>query len=251
MVLFTVFALLRYRSDGSLDAGFDGDGKVSTTFFGESIEGATALALQVDGRIVVAGSAFFNYARLFALARYNSDGSLDADFGTGGKVTTSFGDRGNDGAEDVAIQADGKIVAVGGSGPCTPPCQFALARYLGKTVTTDVSIDIMPGSRMNPIRLSSRGVVPVAILSTSTFDATLVDPQSVCFGDDDHPSERDCTEAHGRGHVEDVNCDHRPDLVLHYEIRQTGIDRGDTRACLTGQTFAGDSVQGCDRIMTK
>jgi hypothetical protein len=47
-----------------------------------------------------------------------------------------------------------------------------------------------------------------------------------------------------------VNAPHRPDLLLHYETSQTGIDPGDTRACLTGKTFGNVSIEGCDSIRT-
>jgi uncharacterized delta-60 repeat protein len=150
---FTVFALARYNTDGSLDTTFDGDGMVTTQFFGENIESAAGVAIQTNGKIVVAGSVFSTFDPSFALARYNTDGSLDTSFGTGGKVTTDFGDPSDVGvlcppgrkdcsedfAKDVAIQSDGKIVAVGGAGPCTPPCMFALARYLGDPSATSAS----------------------------------------------------------------------------------------------------------------
>ena len=116
--------------------------------------------------------------------------------------------------------------------------------------TIPVGIDIKPGSSTNPIKLSSGALIPVAIRTTDTFDATTVDARTVCFGDDDSPGQRDCTEAHGTGHVDDVNGDGRPDLLLHYEVGQTGVDPGDTTACLSGKTFAGTSVQGCDVITT-
>jgi hypothetical protein len=58
-------------------------------------------------------------------------------------------------------------------------------------------VDIKPGSTLNPIDLSNKGLVPVAIVTTESFDATSVDPNTVCFGDDDNPSQRDCTEGHG------------------------------------------------------
>jgi hypothetical protein len=115
---------------------------------------------------------------------------------------------------------------------------------------TEVLVDINPGSTKNRINPSSRGVVPVAILTTDSFDATTVDAGTVCFGDDDQPSQRACTEAHGKSHLEDVNGDGRPDLLLHYRIDQTGIDPGDTTACLTGSSLVGVGIEGCDSITT-
>jgi uncharacterized delta-60 repeat protein len=119
------FALLRYNADGSLDSSFGSGGKVATDF--GSGESASGLALQADGRIVVVGSRSANpfipaLVPSFALARYNVDGSLDNSFGTGGKVLTDFGSASS--AGDVALQADGRIVAAGGSAG-----NFALARY--------------------------------------------------------------------------------------------------------------------------
>ncbi|WP_300329058.1 DUF4347 domain-containing protein, partial [Accumulibacter sp.] len=100
------FALVRYNTDGSLDASFGSGGKV-TTAIGSGNEQAMGLAVQADGRIVLAGWSGSD----FALARYNTDGSLDASFGTGGKVVTSYG--ANSGAYSVAVQPDGKIVLAG------------------------------------------------------------------------------------------------------------------------------------------
>lgn len=99
---------------GDLDATFGTGGKVTTDFAGNRDQGF-ALALQSDGKIVVAGTAIINEAQQadFALSRYNANGTLDTSFGTGGKVTTDFG--GNDQAVAVAIQSDGKIVVAGGT----------------------------------------------------------------------------------------------------------------------------------------
>ena len=140
------FTLVRYNVDGSLDTSFGTAAIVSTDFFGGD-DKAHAVALQADGRIVVAGVAHDGVFDRFALARYNADGSLDASFGAGGKVTTSF--FGFDGsANAVALQADGKIVAVGSAYPGGANNQFAVARYnadgsldasfgVGGEVTTD------------------------------------------------------------------------------------------------------------------
>jgi uncharacterized delta-60 repeat protein len=95
------FALIRFNIDGTIDAGFGGGGIVTTDMSSGSDE-AIEIAIQSDGKIVVAGVASGD----FALARYNSDGSLDLTFGLGGKVTIDFG--GFDVAEGLAIQTDGK-----------------------------------------------------------------------------------------------------------------------------------------------
>jgi hypothetical protein len=113
----------------------------------------------------------------------------------------------------------------------------------------EVPIDIKPKKATNRIKLPGHGPIPVAILSTDTFDATTVDPAIVCFGDAEDPSQRDCT-ARGKAHIKDVNRDGRPDLLLRFDVSETGIDPGDTTACLTGATVAGQSIEGCDSIQT-
>jgi uncharacterized delta-60 repeat protein len=120
------FALARYNSDGSLDTSF-GSGGMVTTDFGSENDRASAVAIQRDGKIVAAGFAMVGGYPDFALARYNSDGTLDASFGNGGKVTTGFG-SGNDFASALAIQSDGKIVVAGNAVVSDYP-GFALARY--------------------------------------------------------------------------------------------------------------------------
>ncbi len=131
------FALARYHSDGTLDDDFGNGGKV-TTSFGSEYDYAYAVAVQSDGKIVAAGYAFIWSDFDFALARYNSDGSLDTTFGNGGQVSTDFGDW--DYAYSVAIQGDGKIV-VAGYAPAGGNKDFALARY-----NSDGSLDTTFGS---------------------------------------------------------------------------------------------------------
>jgi uncharacterized delta-60 repeat protein len=113
---------------GDLDPTFGGDGRV-TTEFGACCPSASGVALQADGKIVVAGSV--HSARggdRFALTRYNRNGALDPTFGGDGRVVTRFA-AGGGGAAAVAIQADGKIVAAGSWCCPTEKINFALARY--------------------------------------------------------------------------------------------------------------------------
>lgn len=99
----------RYESNGSLDTSFDQDGKVTTHFGwvgGSGDDGATGVAMQSDGKIVVAGWSSYlrGYSTDFAMARYAPDGSLDANLGENGKVTTDFGQGREDVASGVVIQ---------------------------------------------------------------------------------------------------------------------------------------------------
>lgn len=107
-----------------------------------------------------------------------------------------------------------------------------------------VIVDIKPGSDSNPINPKSNGVISVAILSTSTFEATKIDPLTVKFG----PNQ--ATEVHGRSHIEDVNGDRKFDLILHFNMQETGIQCGDTSVFLTGETFGGQPITGFDLIRT-
>jgi uncharacterized delta-60 repeat protein len=120
-------ALARYNPDGSLDTNFNGTGKV-TTAIGPGYDDANALALQPDGKLVVAGLSSSGWNNDFALARYNPDGSLDTNFNGTGKVTTAIG-PGNDNAYGLSLQPDGKLIAAGGSQQNGSNDDFALARY--------------------------------------------------------------------------------------------------------------------------
>jgi uncharacterized delta-60 repeat protein len=105
-----------------LDPSFGGDGKV-TTNFSPGLDEGTDVAIQADGKIVVAGGA----AGRFAVARYEMSGSLDDSFSGNGKVKTNFV-GGTDRALGVAIQPNGKIVVAGIHGIGANPT-FALVRY--------------------------------------------------------------------------------------------------------------------------
>jgi uncharacterized delta-60 repeat protein len=129
---FTDFVLARFNSDGTLDEGFDGDGMVTTDIGGGfAQEEALGVAIQPDGKIVVAG--YTNRVNV-AIVRYNPDGSLDETFGTGGIVSSGVTGVAN----DVTIQPDGKIVIAGSVSRDNLDdfADFVVARYL-----TDGTLD--------------------------------------------------------------------------------------------------------------
>jgi uncharacterized delta-60 repeat protein len=119
------FGLVRYNSDGTLDNTFDGDGIVRTDFGGD--DGATSMFIQADGKIVVAGYSIVGGNGVFAVARYNTNGTLDNTFDTDGRVTTAIGT--DDAAYSVSIQTNGRIV-VGGRSRIGTNYVFSLTRYL-------------------------------------------------------------------------------------------------------------------------
>ncbi len=106
-----------------------------------------------------------------------------------------------------------------------------------------IAMSIEPGSFPNSINPRSR-VIPVAILTTDTFDATSVDTSTVFFG----PTGIEAAPVHAA--IEDVNGDGRPDMILHFKTQATGIQCGDTSAFLTGQTFSRQPIEGSNSINT-
>jgi uncharacterized delta-60 repeat protein len=132
------FALARYNPDGSLDGSFGTGGLVTSDITGaQSVDHASALTLQPDGKILVGGSSGLA-GEDFVVARYNADGSLDADFGMEGIATTDLGGGpSDDEARNLVIQPDGKILLVGSTFNFTALHSFALARYLGDSPDLD------------------------------------------------------------------------------------------------------------------
>lgn len=120
------FWLARYNSDGSLDAGFGNGGKVITDLSSHSEDILSAIAVQPDGRIVAVGMVRRpGGTGDFVVVRYRPDGGLDPEFGTDGKAVTDMMAGHDDLAFGVALQPDGKIVAVG----FTAGAEYGLARY--------------------------------------------------------------------------------------------------------------------------
>ncbi|MCP3997195.1 MAG: hypothetical protein GY722_19375, partial [bacterium] len=120
------FAVVRYNTDGSLDTSFDSDG-VARTGIGAFTDVGYSVQLQSDDKIVVAGYSYNGSNYDFAVARFDTDGSLDTSFDGDGTIMTAIG-TGNDYGYGVAIQDDGKIV-VGGKSWNGSAWDFALTRY--------------------------------------------------------------------------------------------------------------------------
>ena len=153
------FALARYNSNGSLDKSFSGDGKLTLDFGIDSLESkATSVALQSDGKIVVAGYVRFLVGDFvysdFAVARLNSDGSLDTSFSGDGKLITDLGDFDN--AFAVAVQPNGKILVGGGTNE-----GFALVRF-NPDGSADTSFDA-DGKQTTPFDASPAQISSLAL----------------------------------------------------------------------------------------
>ena len=151
------FSLARYNSDGSLDTSFDTDGKV-TTAIGSNADVIRSVAIQSDGKIVVVGHTYDGSQFDFALARYNSNGSLDTTFNTTGKITTPIGSA-NNSAFSMAIQGDGKIIAAGFANNGSND-DFALARYNSDgSLDTSFDADGQVTTAMGPGNDAIRSIV--------------------------------------------------------------------------------------------
>ena len=157
------FGIARYTPDGQPSPAFPVGGFVTTDVAGRG-DRANAVAAQPDGKIVAAGVAQTSPIDFdFALVRYNPDGTLDRSFGANGIVTTDLGSL-DDAANGVAVQSDGKIVAVGVSGE-----NVAIVRYLpdgaldptfngGGTVVSDLGFDDVA----NRVAITPGGTILIA-----------------------------------------------------------------------------------------
>ncbi len=156
------FMISRYHSDGSVDSTFDLDGMVITAI-GKGFDGARSVAIQVDGKIVVAGPSSVGACTIL---RYNTNGALDSTFDYDGMATTSIALGFS--ANSIALQSDGKIVAAGNSYN-GQYAVYALARFinngaLDNTFDTDgvVTTEIGPYSTPSSVAIHADGKIVVA-----------------------------------------------------------------------------------------
>jgi uncharacterized delta-60 repeat protein len=168
------FATARFTVNGALDTSFGSGGIVvtnvkSATGNSPGEDRASAVAVQSDGKIVVAGFSEQGaniYTEDFAVVRYNANGSLDSSFGSGGiSVTPNFG-GGQDLANGLAIQSDGKIVVAGQVIPSNGnPALMAVARYTssGQLDSTFNSTGIVT---MAPAGSTNAGLIGVVVQNT-------------------------------------------------------------------------------------
>ena len=184
------FVVFRYLSNGTLDTTFSGEGKAKINFGTGRNDIAEDLVIQSDGKIVIAGGTFSdgpsrNYD--FAVARMNSNGSLDTTFSSNGKQTTNFG--ADDIAHSVTLEADGKIVLAGEKHTSTAPSiYFAIARYNanGSLDTTfngtgKKAFSVIPGvsSRANHVIVQSNGMIVMMGWAGTDFALARLNPAGV------------------------------------------------------------------------
>lgn len=204
----------------------------------------------VDNALTVSGNGAGNNATVEF---------FKADSSTSGEGKTYLGSLTADESGNFSglVDATGKSLSVGDSLVATTThtdnntSEFSQPCLVMGSATITVEIDIKPGSKPNIVNPDANGVIAVAILTTRTakgesvdFNASTVDPLSVKFGSGE------ATKFHNKSHIEDVDKDGDKDLVLHFNMQETGIKAGDTEACLTGKTIDGKNIKGCDAIVT-
>lgn len=110
--------------------------------------------------------------------------------------------------------------------------------YRAPKSVVDISIDIKPGGNPNRFNLKSKGVVPVAVMTTDDFDASTIDPETVLFA----------AVAAVRWTEEDVDFDGDLDLLFHFKTQELKLDKDSTVATLTGFTYDGQAIKGTGRV---
>jgi len=169
------FIVVRYLSDGSLDPAFGTSGIVSSDLFGGSNDLAFDLVVRPDGRIVVCGGTRrLSLSGQMGIAQYDSSGTLDPTFGSGGVAITSFGTSGSPRA--MALQVDGRVVLVGtvGSGATPALARFDASGALDPTFGVGGLVESSPAIAIRPaaVGIQSDGSI---LLTGSYFTATFSD----------------------------------------------------------------------------
>jgi uncharacterized delta-60 repeat protein len=163
------FTLIRYGTDGMLDTAGFGTGGIVTTSVGTGDAAASGLALQADGKLVAAGQASNGTNTDFALVRYDTSGTPDGTFGSGGIVTTPIVN--DDAAAAIVYQPDG-FLAVAGFATSTQ-MDVAVARYVGiEGIVTTTTTTI--GSTTTTLGSTTTSTPGSTTTSTTLLNSALV-----------------------------------------------------------------------------
>ena len=229
----------------AINGGTSAADGVGVTFTSIGTAGSTTMTASASGPTPPAGFSLGNPPRYYDLA-------TTAAFSGSVKVCINYSGIGFTSEPDlklfhfeggvwvdhtISLDTTNKII-------CASVTSFSPFAILEPT-PINVTIDIKPGSFPNSINLGSGGTVPVAIFSTTTFDATNVNPTTVTLAS--APA-----KLTGKGKpmasVQDVNGDGLPDLLVHVETQALQLSETDTVAVLRGKTFDGKTIRGTDSV---
>lgn len=248
IIAMSIFGLLLFTSASSLAGDYDDGGTHDITVdegylnIGITVPGTTVnLYANISDYIIVGSGSFLNIysgnvVNYISVAPGPPAGAVTV-YGTG------FGGDGD-------LSAPGQVTFTSGSGTLTgyygngsPFSLFFYSDvpiYLEPPVVSEeeVEIDIKPGSYPNSINLKSNGVVPVAVLTTMDFDASIVDPATVEFAGASPLRWAMC----------DVDEDGDDDMIFHFKTQELNLDENSTEAELTGKTNGGDDITGTDDV---
>jgi sugar lactone lactonase YvrE len=241
---------------------FDSDGSIVVTeFYGGQVSRvdaqghvtvvATGLSLPFGIAVAAEGNIYVSEFLSGRIVRIDSSGAVSA-FLELGRVGPSGIDFDRQGRLFIAELSAGRIVIADvKTGDVTlfrdnlvTPAGLNFQRSF-VTPATRVTVDLKPDSDQNPLNPKSKGVVPVAVLGTETFDATKIDARSVRFG----ATGTEAAPAHSQ--LEDVNGDGRLDMVFQFRTTALGIPptrpaRTQVPLKLTGRTVDGQVFEGED-----
>ena len=196
------------------------------SFFAADIDSANPTIERLTAKVFDAASNLLGEQSYHETSYWSGDGNV-IKFDFGGingirRVTITLDNLGpNYDANDIGFGVDNLEFKI-----ASPP------------VPIPITIDIKPGSDSNTINIESNGIIPVAILGTTDFDATSVDPGTVLLADA-YPV---------KWTMEDINHDGIMDLLLHFKTEDLILNINSTEASLTGKTMDGTPIEGADTV---
>ncbi len=241
----------RFASDGSPA----GDSFQVDDATGYANESQPSVATDADGDFVVVWRDFSDYqdpgapfGGLIEARRFASDGTPAGGSFQVGNAATGYA---REDRPSIAANADGDFVVVWRdiqyyyTGSQIQGRQFTV---VGVPIV-EVEIDIKPGSDTNPINKAGRGLIPVAILGSETFDVTDVDVTTLAFAPSETEPAHDLTDPGTLAdHTRDENGDGFMDLLTHYRTQQVEIGIDGATPCLRGALLDGTAFEGCDTV---